>query len=82
MSSTATVPATPPPVFGRTEAARALGVSPSYVQKLRDSGIANPSVPVGSSGRLVYSLADLRHLAAASGRNLDHDPRRDGDGAA
>ncbi len=42
-----------PPVYGLTDAARALGVSVSYVQKLRAAGVVRPTVPVGSSGRLV-----------------------------
>jgi hypothetical protein len=62
-----------PPVYGPTEAARALGISTSYVEKLQRQGIARPTVPFGASGRLIYSLADLRALAAAIGRDLDHD---------
>ena len=63
---------TAPPVYGLTDAARALGISVSYVQKLRAAGVARPTVPVGASGRLVYSFEDLRQLAAAIGRDLDH----------
>ncbi len=62
-----------PPVYGLTDAVRALGVSVSYVQKLRAAGVAKPTVPVGASGLFVYSLDDLRALAAAIGRDLDHD---------
>ena len=71
-----------PPVYGVTDAARALNVSVSYVQKLRAAGVARPTVPVGVSGRMVYSLDDLRQLAAAIGRDLDHGPQRDGPEAA
>ena len=63
---------TAPPVYGQIDAARALGVSVSYIQKLRAAGVARPTVPVGASGRLVYSFEDLRQLAAAIGRDLDH----------
>ncbi len=69
---------TAPPVYGLTNAARALGISVSYVQKLRAAGVARPTVPVGASGRLVYSFEDLRQLAAAIGRDLDHGPQLDG----
>jgi len=68
---------TAPPVYGQNDAARALGVSVSYIQKLRAAGVAKPSVPVGVSGRLVFSLTDLRALAAAIGRDLDHDRPRE-----
>lgn len=61
-----------PPVYGQVDVACALGVSVSYIQKLRAAGVAKPSVPVGVSGRLVFSLADLRALAAAIGRDFDH----------
>ena len=67
----------PHPVYGETAAARVLGISSSYVRKLRAAGVANPTMPVGSSGRLVYSLDDLRALAAAIGRDLDRDRPRE-----
>jgi hypothetical protein len=62
-----------PPVYGLTDAARALGVSVSYVQKLRAAGVARPTVPIGTTGRLIYSHDDIRAIAAAIGRDLDHD---------
>ena len=65
---------TAPPVYGLTDTARALGISVSYVQKLRAAGVARPTVPVGASGRMVFSLADLRQLAHAIGRDLDRLP--------
>ena len=37
---------TAPPVYGQIDAARALGVSVSYIQKLRAAGVATPSVPI------------------------------------
>jgi len=48
-----------------------LGISPGYVHRLIELGVAHPTVRMGSSGRLVFSLADLRALAHAIGRDLD-----------
>ncbi len=61
----------PTPVYGPAEAARALGVSVSYIERLRRNGVARPTVPMGLSGRLIFSHDDLRQLAAAIGRDLD-----------
>ena len=68
-----TVP-TPIPavVYGPTDAARMLGISVGYVHRLIELGVARPSVPMGSSGRLIFSHDDLRALAVAIGRDLDH----------
>ncbi len=67
-----TVP-TPIPavVYGPTDAARMLGISVGYVHRLIELGTARPSVPMGSSGRLVFSHDDLRDLAAAINRDID-----------
>ena len=61
----------PAVVFGPTDVGRMLGISPGYVHRLIELGVAHPTVRMGSSGRLVFSLADLRALAHAIGRDLD-----------
>ena len=62
---------TPAVVFGPTDAARMLGVSVGYIHRLIDLGVARPTIPMGLSGRRVFSLDDLRQLGAAIGRDLD-----------
>ncbi len=73
-----TVP-TPHPavVYGPTDAAKMLGISVGYVHRLIELGVARPTVPMGSSGRLIFSHDDLRQLAAAIGRDVDHDRPRE-----
>ena len=68
---------TQPPVYGTAEAARALQISASYVRKLYVAGVARPSVPLGGTGRKLYSHADLENLAAAIGRDIDHGPQKE-----
>ncbi len=73
-----TVPTSiPAVVYGPTDAARMLGVSVGYVHRLIELGVARPTVPMGSSGRLIFSHDDLRQLAAAIGRDIDHDRPRE-----
>lgn len=57
------------PIFGRADAARALGVSVSYVNRLIYQGRAHPTVPCGLGPRRVFSLTDLRELAREIGRD-------------
>ena len=61
----------PAVIFGPTDAAKMLGISVGYVHRLIDLGVARPTVPMGLSGRLIFSHDDLRQLAAAIGRDLD-----------
>ena len=70
-----TVP-TPHPavVYGPTDAAKMLRVSVGYIHRLIELGVARPTVPMGSSGRLIFSHADLRRLAAAIGRTITDEP--------
>ena len=74
MQAPSIVTSRPTPVYGPAEAARALGVSVSYIERLRRNGVARPTVPMGSSGRLIFSHADLRRLAAAIGRTITDEP--------
>jgi len=62
----------PAVVYGSTDAAKMLRVSVGYIHRLIELGVARPTVPMGSSGRLIFSLDDLRRLGAAIGRDLDH----------
>ena len=62
----------PAVVYGPTDVARVLGISVGYVHRLIDLGVARPIIPMGSSGRLIFSHEDLRRLGAAIGRDLDH----------
>ena len=73
-----TVP-TPIPavVYGPTDAARMLGISVGYVHRLIELGRARPSVPMGVAGRKLFSSDDLRALAAAIGRDVDHVPQKE-----
>ncbi len=70
---TASPPALTAPalVFGRAEAAKALGISVSYIDKLRLAGKARPSIPYGTTGRFVYSRDDLRQVSHLIGRDID-----------
>ncbi len=67
----------PAVVYGPTDVARMLGISVGYVHRLIDLGVARPTVPMGWSGRLIFSHEDLRRLAAAIGRDIDHGPQLD-----
>ena len=62
----------PPVVYGPTDVARVLGISVGYVHRLIELGTARPSVPMGLTGRRVFSPEDLRRLASAIGRDFDH----------
>jgi hypothetical protein len=61
------------PVFGREDAARALGLSSSYVDYLIRVGTATPSVPVGDGRRKLFSRDDLANLAQRLGRALPEE---------
>ncbi len=64
----------PAVVYGPTDAAKMLRVSVGYIHRLIELGVARPTVPMGSSGRLIFSHADLERLAAAIGRDIDRGP--------
>jgi len=72
----------PTVVYGPSDVAKMLGISPGYVHRLIELGVARPTVPMGSSGRLIFSHDDLRRLGAAIGRDLDRGPQLDGPEAA
>ena len=55
------------PIFTKTEAARSLGISESYVDKLIRQGKARRTV-VTFGGRRLFSADDVRAMAAAIGR--------------
>ena len=64
----------PTVVYGPSDVAKMLGISPGYVHRLIELGVARPTVPMGSSGRMVFSHEDLRRLAAAIGRTVADEP--------
>ncbi len=58
------------PIFGLTDAAKAVGISTSYLRHLIGCGKAVPSVPVADGRRKVFSAADMRRLSQDLNRPL------------